>query len=193
MQWVADTLTAGGGWALAAIMLVENVFPPIPSEAVLPLAGFLVDEGSLSLVEALTMSTTGSVTGALLLYAVGRWGGRPLLYRWRGVLRLSEEELDRADAWFDTHGPKLVFWCRMVPLARSAISVPAGAAEMPAVRFLLLTTAGTLAWNAVLIGAGVALGRNWESIARATSTYSNAVIAALTIAGVVVVVRLVRR
>ena len=93
---------------------------------------------------------------ALILYAIGRWGGRPVLYRWQRVLRLDEQKLDRADAWFDRRGPQLVFWCRMIPIARSVISVPAGASEMPMLRFCALTTAGSLIWNTVLIGAGLA-------------------------------------
>jgi len=185
IPWVTKALTAGGGWALGAVMLAENLFPPIPSEAVLPLAGFLVAQGTLNLPTALAMSTAGSLVGAFCLYALGRWGGRPVLYRWHRVLRVDERQLDRADAWFDRFGPRLVFWCRMVPIARSVISIPAGASEMPVGRFCALTTAGSLIWNAILIGAGVALGRNWEAVSRTVGTYSNAVLIAL-LAGLVV-------
>ncbi|MBD0324246.1 MAG: DedA family protein [Aldersonia sp.] len=173
-------------------MLTENLFPPIPSEAVLPLAGFLVEEGEMSLLPALTASTAGSVIGALLLYSIGRWGGRPVLLRWRRVLRLSEEQLDRADAWFDHHGPKLVFWCRMIPLVRSVISVPAGASEMPIGRFLALTTLGSLIWNAALITSGILLADNWETVTHVIGTYSTIVYAAIglaVLAGIAVLVR----
>jgi membrane protein DedA with SNARE-associated domain len=183
--WATDALRAGGGWALGAVMLGENLFPPIPSEAVLPLAGFLVAQGTLTLPLALAISTAGSVLGALILYAVGRWGGRPVLYRWQRVLRLDERKLDRADAWFDHHGPKLVFWCRMIPIARSVISVPAGASEMSMGRFCALTTAGSLIWNAVLIGAGLALGNNWEVVTRTATTYTNVVVLGAGVALVV--------
>lgn len=107
--WVTHAIAAGGAWALGLVMLLENLFPPIPSEAVLPLAGFLVDDGSLDLGTALAASTTGSVLGAMCLYSLGRWGGRPVLYRWHRILRVDETQLDRADAWFDRHGPRLVF------------------------------------------------------------------------------------
>lgn len=187
-SWLTDALREGGGWALGAAMLGENLFPPIPSEAVLPLAGFLVAQGTLGLPMALAMSTAGSLLGALSLYAVGRWGGRPMLYRWHRVLRLDEPQLDRADAWFDRHGPGLIFWCRMIPLARSVISVPAGASQMPAGRFCALTAAGSLIWNALLIGAGLALGRNWDVVSRTVSVYSNIVVTtAAAVAGIAVV------
>lgn len=192
-QRLTDVLTAGGGWALGAVMLVENLFPPIPSEAVLPLAGFLVHEGELDLAVALLLSTAGSLLGALLLYAIGRWGGRPLVYRWHRLLRVTEPQLDRADAWFDQHGPPLVFWCRMVPLARSVISIPAGASEMPFVRFCIFTGAGSLVWNALLIGAGVALGRNWTMISDIAAAYSTVMLVAVAIATIVGVVWLRRR
>ena len=191
-KWATDMVTAGGPLALALVMLTENLFPPIPSEAVLPLAGFLVQRGSLSFVPALAASTAGSVVGALLLYALGRWGGRPVLLRWRRVLRLTEEQLDRADNWFDTHGPKLVFWFRMVPIARSVISVPAGASEMPIPRFLALTTAGSLIWNTALIGSGMLLADNWTRVTGILETYSAVVqigLVVVVVAGIAVLVR----
>ena len=152
---------------LFALVLAENLFPPIPSEVILPLAGFLVSEGEMSLAGALVASTAGSTAGALVLYAFGRYGGRPLLLRHGRLLRLSHERLDRADAWFDQHGPKIVFLGRMVPGVRSVVSVPAGLSEMPLVSFTLLTLAGSALWNAALIGAGWALGDNWERVTAA--------------------------
>ena len=188
-----EIVVRGGPLALALVMLTENLFPPIPSEAVLPLAGFLVQRGEMNLLPAVLASTAGSVVGALLLYAIGRWGGRPVLLRWRRVLRLTEEQLDRADAWFDHHGPKLVFWCRMIPIARSVISVPAGASEMPIARFLVLTSIGSLVWNIALIGAGMLLAENWESVSQVIGTYSNLVLVGLVLAVVAGAVVLLRR
>lgn len=184
VKWLSETIAAGNGWALAAAMLAENLFPPIPSEVVLPLAGFMVGQGELSLWAALLLSTIGSTVGAVLLYALGRWGGRPVLLRWHSVLRLTEQDLDRADEWFDTYGAKLVFWFRMVPLARSVVSVPAGASEMPFVRFCALTAAGSGLWNTVLVGAGLLLGRNWSTVTHIAKRYTTAVLVVVTVAAV---------
>lgn len=191
--WVEQFMQTGGLLALGLIMLIENLFPPIPSELVLPFAGFEVSRGSLTFVEALLASTLGSVVGALILYALGRYGGRPLVLRFRRVLRVSERDLDRADAWFDRHGPKVVLFARMVPLARSVVSIPAGWSEMPVVRFTLLTAVGSLIWNALLIGGGVLLGDNYEQIASLVGTFSNVILVLTVVAAVAVVVWWVRR
>lgn len=192
-DWITTTVTTGGPWALLTLMLVENLFPPIPSEAVLPLAGFLIQRGTLPLVPAFIAATAGSVIGALILYALGRWGGRPVLLRWGHVLRLDEAQLDRADDWFDRHGPKLVFWCRMIPLARSVISVPAGASEMPIMRFLVLTTLGSALWNAALIGAGAIVGDNWRTVTGIVSAYSTIALITFAVALLAAVVLWRRR
>lgn len=163
-EWATETLRAGGAPGLALVMLIENLFPPIPSEGVLPYAGFLVSRGELGLASTLAGSTTGSAVGALVLYAMGRWGGRPLVLRFHRVLRITERDLDRADAWFARSGQLVVLFGRMVPLARSVVSVPAGVARMPLGRFILLTTLGSLAWNVLLVGGGMALGSRWHQV-----------------------------
>jgi membrane protein DedA with SNARE-associated domain len=175
-EWVQQGLAAGGSIALALVMLIENVFPPIPSELVLPYAGFAVSRGNISFVEALVASTAGSVIGAIVLYSIGRYGGRPLVLRWRHVLRVTEPELDRADRWFDRYGGALVLFARMVPLARSVVSLPAGWSEMPLWRFLALTTIGTAGWNTLLIGGGVLVGENYERVTAAAEVFKNVVL-----------------
>ena len=163
-DWVQDLIGGGSYLALTAILVLENLFPPIPSEIVLPFAGALVADGGMSYPGAVLAATAGSLIGALILYAVGRFGGRPLLYKYRRVVRLSEAQLDRADAWFDRRGPWIVLFGRLIPGIRSVVSVPAGAAEMPLPTFVALTTIGSLAWNAALIGGGWALGDKWEEL-----------------------------
>src|SRR5829696_7678924 len=166
-------------------MLVENLFPPIPSEVILPLTGFLVEEGSLMFLPALVVATAGSLVGALIIYALGRWGGRELILRHGRVFRLKEADLDRADDWFDRYGGAVVLFGRMVPGVRSLVSVPAGLSEMPLGRFVLLTTLGSGAWNALLIGAGWLLGENWSRVAGVVGSVSNVVLAILAIAAVI--------
>jgi membrane protein DedA with SNARE-associated domain len=165
---VGDTVTQVieqlGYAGLVAIMALEHVFPPIPSELVLPLAGFEVGRGNLNFVGALLAATAGSLAGASLLYAAARAGGRPLILRHHRILRLSEDELDRAERRFERHSVWIVVLGRMVPGIRSAVSVPPGLLRMPFRRYLALTLVGSLAWNALLIFAGQQLGSRWDEV-----------------------------
>jgi membrane protein DedA with SNARE-associated domain len=154
-------------------MVAENLFPPIPSEVILPLAGFLVWRGDLGFVPVLGVSILGSLLGAFTLYALGRWGGRELVLRHARLLRVKEAELDRADGWFDRYGGVVVLVGRLVPGVRSVVSIPAGMAEMPVGQFALLTTLGSSVWNALLIGAGWTLGENWERVSHLVDSVSN--------------------
>ena len=193
-DWARRFMDDNGYAALGGLVVVENLFPPIPSEVILPLAGFYVGQGVMSFPLALLTATAGSVLGALLLYALGRWGGRPLLLRWGRVLRLDRDRLDRADDWFDRHGWKLVLFGRVVPGMRSIVSIPAGSSEMPVARFLALTAAGSLLWNAILIGAGWSLGSNWHRVEQIVAPAGTAVLALVVVgAGRVVAVRRRRR
>ena len=176
--WVLDVISALGYVGLALLLVAENLFPPIPSEVVLPLAGFLVGRGDLGFWQALIASTFGSVAGALVLYSLGRYGGRKLVLRYGRFLRVDEDALDRADGWFRRYGDWVVLFARIVPFARSVVSIPAGTMEMPLVRFVALTTLGSSAWNALLIGAGVILGANWQRVEHWVGSYSNAVLIA---------------
>ena len=175
-QWAEQALAEFGYPGLLLLMLAENLFPPIPSEAVLPLAGFFVGQGNLTFVLSLVVATLGSLIGALVLYALGRWGGRPLILRYGRVLRVTEAELDRADDWFDCYGSAVVFFGRMVPFARSVVSIPAGMSEMPIWRFSLLTALGSAAWNTLLIGTGWYLGENWQRVSSVVGSFSNVIL-----------------
>jgi membrane protein DedA with SNARE-associated domain len=187
-DWIRDAVTAGGYPVLALLILAENVFPPIPSELILPLAGFYVGRGELAFGWTVAAASLGSVTGALILYGLARHGGRPLLLRHGRLLRLHERDLDRADAFFDRHGSWFVLLGRLVPGVRSLVSVPAGLSEMPLLRFVLLTLAGSTAWNATLVGAGWLLGSNYGRVADVIGPISTGVAVALgfAVAGFVV-------
>ncbi len=180
--WIADLIQSFGALGVALLMVLENLFPPIPSELILPFAGFLVGRGELGFLPALIASTAGSLFGALILYALGRWGGRNLILRYGRFLRVKEADLDRAEGWFDKYDEWVVLFGRMVPGVRSLVSIPAGMLGTPFVRFVLLTTAGSAAWNALLLGAGWYLGDNWREISSIVGSASNLVLVLVAVA-----------
>ncbi len=183
--WVSAVIQSFGYAGVAFLMLAENLFPPIPSEVILPLTGFLIGQGDLRFVPTLVAATFGSLAGALILYALGRWGGRELILRYGRVLRVKEAELDRADKWFDRYGSAIVLTGRMVPGVRSLVSIPAGLSEMPLGRFILLTTLGSGVWNTLLIWGGWLLGENWSQVAGLVGSASHVIFAILGIAAIV--------
>ena len=180
--WVANLIDAFGALGVALLMALENLFPPIPSELILPFAGFLVGRGELGFLPALVASTAGSLSGALILYGLGRWGGRNLILRYGRYLRVKEADLDRAEGWFDKYDEWVVLFGRMVPGVRSVVSIPAGMLRTPFLQFVLLTTAGSAAWNALLLGAGWYLGENWQQIAGVVGSVSNFVLVFFAVA-----------
>lgn len=166
--WIRDVVEGLGPFGIAFLIVLENVFPPIPSELVLPLAGFLVSEGRFGFVEVMLASTLGSVIGALILYGVGVAFGedrlRAFVRRFGRILFISERDVDRAERWFNEHGGKAVFFGRLFPVVRSLISVPAGLARMSLLPFVIYTTLGSSIWNGMLVGGGWVLGTQWETI-----------------------------
>jgi membrane protein DedA with SNARE-associated domain len=162
---VGDLVQELGYPGLVLLMAVEHVFPPIPSELVLPLAGFEVGRGNLSLVGALVASTAGSLIGASVLYALARRGGRPLVLRLHWLLRFDEDDLRRGEERFRRHSAWMVVLGRMVPGIRSVVSLPPGLLRMPFPRYLALTFVGSAVWNTALIVAGQQLGSRWGDIA----------------------------
>lgn len=167
-----DAVTTLGYPGIFAAMVAENLFPPIPSEVVLPLAGFEVDAGTLDFLLVVLAATLGSLAGALILYAIGLYGGRPAVYRWGKVLRVTPTDLDRAESWFRRWGDWVVLVARVIPIARSVVSIPAGLMRMSLARFMVLTTIGSLVWNLVLVYAGKQLGANWEDVTTVVETYA---------------------
>ncbi|MGW4633018.1 DedA family protein [Nocardia sp. NPDC004415] len=163
--WAVELMERLGGLGAGIAIALENLFPPLPSEVILPLAGFTASRGRFSLAEVLLWTTLGSVVGALALYGFGVALGRDRLRRIVDRLPLVRlSDLDRTEAWFARHGDKAVFFGRMIPIFRSLISIPAGVERMPLGRFTLLTTAGSLLWNTVFVLAGYFLGENWHRV-----------------------------
>lgn len=192
-QWIQVIMESLGYPGIALIMLVENLFPPIPSELVMPLAGFLIVNGTFNFPGAIAAGTLGSVSGAIVLYYIGQLAGEPLV---RPFIRnygkwflLSEADLDKSLQVFTKHGDIMVFTGRVIPLIRSLISLPAGMNRMPFLRFVLLTTVGSAIWTTLLTVAGYILGANWSRVVEFISQYQKVVLAAIAIAVIYFVVR----
>ncbi len=167
-DWITAVIDALGYAGVAVLVALESVFPPIPSEVVLPLAGFHAGRGESSLLGMVAAATAGSVLGAWILYGVSAAVGPERLRRFLvgsgRWFRIGPEDLDRADAWFDRRADAAVLVGRCAPLIRSIISVPAGFRRMPPLRFTLFTALGSLLWNVALIGAGAVLGDRWHEV-----------------------------
>jgi membrane protein DedA with SNARE-associated domain len=167
-SWVTDVVETLGYVGLFLMIALENVFPPIPSEVVLPLAGFLTGQGRMWFPGAVLAATAGSIAGALILYYIGYVLGekrvRWLVRRYGKWAMLSEADIDKADDWFDKHDREAVLIGRLFPVVRSLISIPAGIRHMRMGKFLLYTAIGSAVWNATLIGIGWILGDNWDAV-----------------------------
>lgn len=182
--FLVDLMNELGGVGLALAIALESVFPPIPSELVLPLAGFTASrpDADFSLGGAIAWSSLGSLIGALLLY----WAGAAVgLERTRAItarMPLAKvSDIDRTMEWFAKHGQLAVFFGRMLPIFRSLVSLPAGVERMPLTRFIPLTLAGAIVWNSVLIGAGYQLGEQWEIVEQYAELLSTAVLFAIIV------------
>jgi membrane protein DedA with SNARE-associated domain len=182
-DWITGWIAALGAPGVALFMFLENVFPPVPSELVMPLAGFLAARGESSFALVVAAGTAGALAGAVLWYWIGRALGadrlRRLAARHGRWLTMHPDDIDRATDWFDRHGGKAVFLGRLVPAVRTLISVPAGVARMPFARFLAFSAAGTLVWTALLALAGYVLKSQYHRVADWLNPVSTAVVAGL--------------
>ncbi|OFT74470.1 hypothetical protein HMPREF3104_10115 [Corynebacterium sp. HMSC30G07] len=176
IDWIVGLMEVLGAPGVGIAILLENLFPPIPSEVVLPLAGFTVAQGSLNLVNVFIWSVLGSVIGAYILYGVGAWLGLERLRKiadWMWLVRVSD--VDKSMEFFHKHGKPSIFFGRLIPGIRSLISIPAGLDRMNLVMFGMWTTLGSGIWNAILIFLGLKLGENWEQATAWADTYSKVI------------------
>lgn len=193
---LVDLMEELGGPGAAIAIAAENLFPPIPSELILPLAGFTASQAgsNMSLLDAILWTTFGSVVGALLLYYLGVWIGRE---RIRSLIvrmpLVKVSDFDRTEAWFLKHEDKTIFFGRMIPVFRSLISIPAGVERMPLRHFVAFTAAGSAIWNTALIYAGYQLGARWSLVEGYVGILQKVVIAVVVVAAIVVTTKLVRR
>lgn len=188
-QWIQNIMQSYIQYGYLIIFLliaIENIFPPIPSEVILTFGGYLTTKYELTMWMVVLAATGGSVFGAIILYGVGRCLNPKRLQRWLDgrlgrILHLKEEDVSRAQGWFDRRGKTTVFFCRCIPVLRSLISIPAGMARMKMPIFLFYTIAGTFIWNTVLVSLGAAAGAAWGKIAGYMNVYSKAGIIVLGI------------
>ena len=166
--WVQDVIEQLGYLGVALLVVLENVFPPIPSEIVLPFAGFVAQRGSDSVVLMILAATVGSVIGALIMYWIAAVIGDERLHaftrKFGKWVQIREADLTRAEEWFDRHAVSAVLVGRCVPLIRSVVSIPAGFRRMKLIPYITYTFLGSLVWNIALVGAGAILGENWERV-----------------------------
>ena len=192
--WVVDVMNAIGAPGAGVLVALENLFPPLPSEVILPLAGFTASQGGFSLASAIFWTTLGSIVGAIALYWIGIALGRRRLRIVVDKMPLVDlYDLDRTEAWFDRHGRKAVFFGRMVPIFRSLISIPAGIERMPFGLFVLLSGLGSLIWNTIFVLAGFYLGENWHIAEQYASVFSRIVVIVVLVLVVWWVLKRIRR
>lgn len=169
IEWMQNLMDSLGYLGIVLLMILENLFPPIPSELIMPAAGFAASRGELTLIGVAAAGTAGSVLGTLPLYFIGKWFGEERIIRWAdrhgAWLTLDGNDIRKADDWFDQYGNRAVLFGRLVPGIRSLLSLPAGISEMPLPKFLLYSTIGSGLWASLLAFAGYALGENYEQIA----------------------------
>lgn len=195
-DFVVDIVERLGALGVGVLILLENLLPPIPSEVILPFAGFAAEQGKVNAVAAWVAATTGSLVGAWVLYGIGATVGEERireLSRKRWFIFFGEKDFDRGDRFFERHGGAVVFFGRFIPLVRSIVSVPAGLERMSLVRFSLFTAIGSGIWNAAFITAGWVLGDRYDQVERYVGPVSKATVALLAVAAVVLVLRKYRR
>ncbi|WP_271003510.1 DedA family protein [Listeria seeligeri] len=188
--WITSIMADFGYIGIFLLIMVENLFPPIPSEIILTFGGFMTTVSSLNVVMVIIVATLGSVVGAILLYKVASYFGKErltkIVLKHGRILRLKESDIERAENFFLKYGSWAVFLCRMIPLIRSLISIPAGMTQMKMSRFLVLTTAGSLLWNTILIGLGAFLGESWNEIVVFMDSFSTIIYGIIAVIVVVV-------
>ena len=184
-DWVTEVINSLGYLGVALLVALENVFPPIPSEIVLPFAGFVASDGDANLIGMIVAATIGSLIGALILYGVSAWVGPDrvgqLVVRYGRWLRLTTDDVVKAERWFDRYSNRAVLVCRCIPLIRSLISIPAGFRRMPLAQFVVYTTIGSAIWNSALIGAGYLLRSSWKDVEPVLSWFQYIVVAVIIV------------
>lgn len=188
-EWVQEVIRTLGYPGITIVMFLEVIFPPIPSELIMPFAGFLAGRGEMNIVLVILAGNIGSITSAIFLYYVGAWAGEPVVRRfvkkYGRFMMVSEKDLDRTLHIFNTRGELVIFFGRLIPLVRTFISLPAGMDRMSMRKFVTYTTIGSTVWNTFLAVGGMILGENWEDLMELVDRYSKVTYALIAVALVV--------
>lgn len=196
--WIIDIMNQFGYIGIVLLILIENIFPPIPSEVILTFGGFMTTYTNLSIVGVIIASTVGAFAGALILYYVGRLLSperieKILSGKIGKILHFKKSDVDKACVWFNKKGKSTVLFCRCIPIVRSLISIPAGISKMNMGSFCLMTLIGTVIWNTVLVFLGVIVGSSWKNIVEGIDIYKNIILIALLIGAIIVTVLIIKK
>ena len=186
-ELIIQIMNQFGYIGICILILVENIFPPIPSEVILTFGGFMTIQSNMSVIGVILVSTIGSVCGAIVLYLIGRLINKDVIEKWLDgkvgkILRFKREDVEKANGWFEKKGKRTVLFCRCIPIVRSLISIPAGMSKMKFAPFILLTTLGSLVWNTVLVILGNIAGNSWEKISHIIDKFSDVILVILILA-----------
>lgn len=193
-NFVVEIMNSFGYLGIALLILIENVFPPIPSELILTFGGYMTLTTNMTLMGVIMVSTIGSTLGAIVLYYIGKILNKKRLIKiveskYGKLLRVKAKDIEMADKWFDSKGNKSVFFCRFIPIVRSLISIPAGMSEMPMIKFICYTTVGSLIWNAFLICVGAFAGNKKDTIIKVIDKLSYVILGVIAIVGIFFIYR----
>lgn len=194
-NWIMDIMEQFGYFGIFLLILLENIFPIIPSEIILSFGGFMTTYTDLSIFGVILFSTMGSVAGAIVLYMIGLFINKSILEniinKSGNLIGLSIKDIKKANTWFSKYGKFTVFFCRFIPLIRSLISLPAGMNRMNFGSFLFLTTIGTSLWNIIIINLGASVGKSWKNALKYINMYSEVIYILLILVSIITIVVLI--
>jgi len=196
-SFVINIMNSYGYLGIGLLILIENLFPPIPSELILTFGGFMTIDSKMTIIGVVIASTIGSLLGAIALYYIGKILNKERLIKivnskYGKLLRIKTKDIEMADKWFDTKGNKTVFFCRFIPVVRSLISIPAGMSEMPKTKFIIYTLFGSLIWNIILVCVGAYAGNKKDMILNLIDKFSYVVLIVIAIGGIVFIYKFYR-
>ena len=197
-NFIIDIMNSFGYLGIALLILIENVFPPIPSELILTFGGYMTLDTKMTVVGVIIVSTIGSVLGAIVLYYIGKILNKERLVKiieskYGKLLRVKAKDIEMANKWFDSKGNKSVFFCRFIPIVRSLISIPAGMCEMSMVKFICYTTFGSLIWNTCLVCVGAYAGNKKDVILNIIDKSSYLILAIIIVGGLFLIYKFYKK